>query len=189
MLDKYLKMESFMKDYIQKLVDLIELGIDVYDKTRFDTTNYLADFRREYLNLKEDELLEKEERVAGRIYSIRRHGKIIFADIRDGVDKLQIVARKDFTDETSFKAMKVLTRGDIVGVVGYPYKTKRGELSILLKKLEVLSLALRPIPDSWFGLKDIEERYRQRYLDFIINEKSRKNVSLVFEIEGILEIT
>lgn len=111
----------------------------------------------------------KRVRVAGRIITWRAHGKAIFADIKDGSGKIQVYGKKDILGEESFLFFKELDIGDIIGVEGELFKTRTGEPTILVKGCELLAKALLPLPEKWHGLKDIETRYRQRYLDLIAN--------------------
>ena len=119
--------------------------------------------------------------ILGRIFAKRESGsKLIFYDIRSNGDKLQVMAcLNEYEDEASFKEMNdILHRGDIVGVIGKPGKSKLGELSILPKKLVLLAPCLHQLPHLHFGLKDKETRFRQRYLDLIMNDDVRKRFIL-----------
>ncbi len=112
--------------------------------------------------------------VAGRIVALRPHGKAAFAHISgDGV-RVQIYVRQDVVGEDAYKLFKLMDIGDFVGVSGHLFRTKTNELSIKVEKLELLSKSLLPLPEKWHGLADVEQRYRRRYLDLIVNEKARE---------------
>ena len=131
------------------------------------------------------EELEKEAarlRVPGRILAIRRQGKVIFADLSDGKTKLQLFLRQNNFDEAGWQRLELLDLGDFVGAEGLLMRTRMGELSLAGSRIEILAKALRPLPEKWSGLKDVELRYRQRYVDLIANPESR----LVFETRARL---
>jgi lysyl-tRNA synthetase, class II len=115
-----------------------------------------------------------EVRAAGRIVALRPHGKAAFAHIAGDGGRLQIYVRQDVVGEEAYKLFKLLDLGDIVGVSGHLFRTKTNELSVKVEKIELLSKALLPLPEKWHGLADIEQRYRRRYLDLIVNEGARE---------------
>jgi lysyl-tRNA synthetase class 2 len=115
-----------------------------------------------------------EVRAAGRILALRPHGKAAFAHIAGDGGRLQIYVRQDVVGEEAYKLFKLLDLGDIVGVSGHLFRTKTNELSVKVEKIELLSKALLPLPEKWHGLADIEQRYRRRYLDLIVNEGARE---------------
>jgi lysyl-tRNA synthetase class 2 len=115
-----------------------------------------------------------EVRAAGRIVGLRPHGKAAFAHIAGDGGRLQIYVRQDVVGEEAYKLFKLLDLGDIVGVSGHLFRTKTNELSVKVQKIELLSKALLPLPEKWHGLADIEQRYRRRYLDLIVNEGARE---------------
>jgi len=115
-----------------------------------------------------------EVRAAGRIVALRPHGKAAFAHIAGDGGRLQIYVRLDVVGEAAYKLFKLLDLGDIVGVSGHLFRTKTNELSVKVEKIELLSKALLPLPEKWHGLTDIEQRYRRRYLDLIVNEGARE---------------
>jgi lysyl-tRNA synthetase class 2 len=121
-------------------------------------------------------------RVPGRVKSIRQHGKSAFLDIHDGKEKLQLFIRRDGLPETAALVLDNLDLGDVVGAAGALIRTRTGELSLKVEDLTLLSKALRPLPEKWHGLADVETRYRQRYLDLATNEESRR----VFEVRAAL---
>jgi lysyl-tRNA synthetase, class II len=121
-------------------------------------------------------------RVPGRIRSIRRQGKLVFADTHDGKEKLQLFIRKDRLPEPAALVLENLDLGDVVGAEGTLIRSRTGELSLLVDGLTLLAKALRPMPEKWHGLADVEARYRQRYLDLAASEESRR----VFEVRAAL---
>lgn len=112
--------------------------------------------------------------VAGRIIGIRGHGKIFFADIADGTGKVQAVIKSDVCEKKSFELVSLLDLGDFIAVQGEVGKTQAGEVSVFVKNLQLITKALRPLPNKLHGLKDIEERYRQRYVDLLVNPRARQ---------------
>ncbi|BFH65869.1 lysine--tRNA ligase [Paenibacillus azoreducens] len=153
-----------------KLDELRNMGIDPFGK-KYNRTHHAGDLLAKYDGMTKEELDEQhaEVRVAGRIMAKRGMGKAIFAHIQDLSGKIQIYVRQDSVSETAFEAFRLLDLGDIVGVVGTMFKTKTGETTIKASEVEVLSKSLYPLPDKYHGLKDVELRYRQRYVDLIIN--------------------
>jgi lysyl-tRNA synthetase class 2 len=137
-------------------------------------------------------------RVAGRVMAIRGHGKTAFMDLLDKTGKIQLYVRKDELGEENYKVIKLMDIGDIIGVEGTVFKTHMGEPSIRVQKLEFLSKALKPLPEKWHGLKDKEIRYRQRYVDLIVNPEVRdvfvkrtqiiKSIRQILDDEGFLEV-
>jgi lysyl-tRNA synthetase, class II len=115
-----------------------------------------------------------EIRAAGRIVALRPHGKAAFAHIAGDGGRLQVYVRQDVVGEEAYKLFKLLDLGDIVGVSGHLFRTKTNELTVKVEKIELLSKALLPLPEKWHGLADIEQRYRRRYLDLIVNEGARE---------------
>lgn len=153
-----------------KLDELRSLGIDPFGK-KYDRTHHAGDLIAKYDGMTKEELDEQhaEVRVAGRIMAKRGMGKAIFAHIQDLSGKIQIYVRQDSVPEAAFDAFRLLDLGDIVGIAGTMFKTKTGETTIKASEVEVLSKSLYPLPDKYHGLKDVELRYRQRYVDLIIN--------------------
>ena len=128
--------------------------------------------------------------VAGRVMTLRDMGKSIFADLRDGTDRFQVYAQKNHLGEEAFDAFKKLDIGDLIGVEGPLFTTRTGEKSVKLDRWTLLSKALLPLPEKWHGLKDVDQRYRQRYLDLIANPPTRevfdKRIRMVREIRAYL---
>lgn len=149
---------------------------------KFNVSISLENFIAKYSDLKEGETLDQVDlSVAGRIHAIRESGaKLIFYDLRGEGVKLQVMASaKSYKSEAAFEQDTAkLRRGDIIGVKGHPGKTKKGELSIMPTELKLLSPCLHMLPHLHFGLKDKETRFRQRYLDLILNNKVRETFQI-----------
>ncbi|AKO90762.1 lysine--tRNA ligase [Priestia filamentosa] len=161
----------------EKMKELQEQGIDPFGK-RFERSHSSNELLDAYDQFSKEELAEKEEETsisfAGRIMTKRGKGKAGFAHVQDLNGQIQIYVRKDSVGEEQYELFKNADIGDIVGIEGVMFKTKVGELSIKATSFTLLSKALRPLPDKYHGLKDIEQRYRQRYLDLITNPESRQ---------------
>lgn len=149
---------------IEKLAELKANGKNPYEITKFPVSILNKQIRDDF-----DKLENETVSVAGRITSWRDMGKANFIDIRDSSDRMQVYVRIDDVGEDSFKEFKKWDLGDIVGVTGFVFRTKRGEISVHAKEITLLSKSLLPLPEKWHGLKDKEERYRKRYLDLIAN--------------------
>lgn len=149
---------------IEKLTELKANGKNPYEITKFPVSILNKQIRDDF-----DRLENETVSVAGRITSWRDMGKANFIDIRDSSDRMQVYVRIDDVGEDSFKEFKKWDLGDIVGVTGFVFRTKRGEISVHAKEITLLSKSLLPLPEKWHGLKDKEERYRKRYLDLIAN--------------------
>ncbi|MNW46074.1 Lysine--tRNA ligase [compost metagenome] len=164
------EVSELLKIRREKLDELRGLGIDPFGN-KYTRTHMAGDIISQYDELTKEELEEKnvEVTVAGRIMAKRVMGKASFAHIQDLSGKIQIYVRQDSTPEDKYAAFSILDLGDIVGVTGEVFKTKTGETTIKVKDLEVLSKSLYPLPDKYHGLKDVELRYRQRYVDLIVN--------------------
>jgi len=154
----------------QKLEGLRKMGVDVYPRN-FSTTHAISQVREKYGTLKAEEKTEETVSLAGRIMSLRGMGKASFAHIKDQTGKLQIYIREDILGERNYQIFRKFDIGDLIGVTGKVFSTKTGELSILVENLTLLAKSLRPLPEKWHGLKDIETRYRQRYIDLVVNEQ------------------
>lgn len=153
---------------LQKLKDLKAKGINPFGQ------KYNCSHNSEQIHENFDELENEQVKIAGRIMAIRGHGKAGFFDVQDFNGKIQIYIKKDKVSEETFELYKLLDIGDIVGIEGSVFKSKRGEISISLEKLTLLSKSLRPLPEKWHGLKDMDIRYRQRYLDLIANPEVKQ---------------
>ena len=165
------------------MLALREKGVDPYGQ-RFDVTGLIADVRERFAE-------GNHERIAGRITAHRDMGKSHFLDLRDSTGRLQIFLHAKEVGPEAFEIFQLLDMGDFVGVEGETFTTKTGEPSLRVKSLTVLSKALRPLPDKWHGLSDVETRYRQRYLDLLANPESKavfkQRIAIVREIRRFLE--
>ena len=163
-----------MEESVKELDEIRKMGFDPYPYS-FDRTNFIKDIVERYSNIKAGEKIEDiKVAIAGRIKSKRQHGKLSFADIEDSSGSMQAFIGVDNVSEKDYELFSKIVIGDIVGVEGGIIKTVKGELSILVKKLTLLSKAIRTLPSQWYGLKDVEIRYRQRYVDLIMNPEVRK---------------
>lgn len=162
-----------------KLDELRGLGIDPFGG-KYERTHHAKAILSEYDGLSTEDMDTKhaEVSVAGRIMTKRRMGKASFAHIQDLSGQIQIYVREDAVGDVAYKAFDILDLGDIVGVKGVVFKTKTGETSIKVQELEVLSKSLFPLPDKFHGLKDVEVRYRQRYVDLIVNPEVQETFIL-----------
>jgi lysyl-tRNA synthetase, class II len=159
----------------KKLEQIQQLGFDPFPR-EFRWTHTAADLVHKYSQSSATELEANRQdvRVAGRIVSLRLMGKAAFAHLQGDGDRVQIYVKKDVVGEKGFGLFQLLDLGDSVGVRGHLFRTRTNELSIHVEELFLLSKALLPLPEKWHGLSDVELRYRQRYLDLIANEVSRK---------------
>ncbi len=163
---------SLVEVRLKKIEELVNQGIPPY-ATGFRPEIDSVSFRQAYANLLENETLDLEMKMSGRIVAIRLLGKAAFMRLRDRSGDFQIYMGRDTVGADSYSLAKKLDIGDIIGVVGKPFKTRTGEVSVLVEQFTLLTKALRPLPEKWHGLSDVETRYRQRYLDLIVNQSSR----------------
>ncbi len=179
--------ENEQSDLIQqrekKLQAIVDLGFEAYPR-KYDVTHAIPQIVAENSPLSAEQLAANRisVRVAGRIMTIRPHGKAGFAHLAGGGKRLQIYVRLDAVGERDFELYKLLDLGDLIGVEGYLFRTRTGELTIHAEHLQFLAKAMLPLPEKWHGLTDVEIRYRQRYLDLMVNEEVRT----VFERRGKL---
>ena len=159
----------------QKLDRLIEMGINPYP-TRFKRSITNADLAAKYADLADDTDSGDLVTVAGRVYSSRNSG--MFMDVRDAGGKIQIFSHKDTTPEETRALLPLIDLGDIIGVEGVVRRTKRGELTVNAQSITMLCKTLRPMPEKYHGIADIEERYRRRYLDVMTNEESKARLQM-----------
>ncbi|GGG24956.1 lysine--tRNA ligase [Paenibacillus abyssi] len=164
------ELSELLKIRRDKLDELRGLGIDPFGQ-KFERTHHAKQILDAYGEVSKEELEEQANEVslAGRIMQKRGMGKAGFAHIQDLSGKIQLYVRQDSVDEAKYKAFDLLDIGDIIGVRGVVFKTKTGETSVKVKELEVLTKSLLPLPEKFHGLKDVELRYRQRYVDLIMN--------------------
>ena len=163
----------------EKAEKLRGLGLDPFGQ-RYDKTDYAADLKEKYQDIDHDkfETMDDTARVAGRIMFIRKMGKASFFSIQDKTGKIQIYISVNDIGENNYELFKSADLGDIVGVYGKVMKTNTGELTIKCLEYTHLVKALKPLPEKYHGLTDIEERYRRRYVDLIVNEES-KNIAFL----------
>ena len=166
--------EQELSDILQvrrdKLKALQDEGRDPFTITKFNRTAYSADIKADY------EALENQQvSVAGRIMSKRGMGKAIFCHIKDDKGQIQLYIKKDSVSEQEFADFRKYDIGDIIGVSGFVFKTKTEEISVHVEKVELLSKSLRPLPEKFHGMTNIELKYRQRYVDLIMSDASRRN--------------
>nr|MBB1522196.1 lysine--tRNA ligase [Clostridiales bacterium] len=170
----------------EKLKALIEAGKNPYEITEFNRSHVTTEIFENY-----EDLEGKEVAIAGRIMGKRIMGKASFAHVQDPYGKIQLYVSVNDLGEESYKAFKEDDIGDIVGVRGFVFKTKTGEISIHAKEVTLLSKSLRPLPEKFHGLKDTDLRYRQRYVDLIINPEVKdtfiKRIQILKEIRSFLD--
>ena len=170
----------------EKLKALIEAGKNPYEITEFNRSHVTTEIFENY-----EELEGKEVAIAGRIMGKRIMGKASFAHVQDPYGKIQLYVSVNDLGEESYKAFKEDDIGDIVGVRGFVFKTKTGEISIHAKEVTLLSKSLRPLPEKFHGLKDTDLRYRQRYVDLIMNPEVKdtfiKRIQILKEIRSFLD--
>ena len=156
-----------------KLKALQDAGRDPFTQTRFARSAYSADIKNNF-----EAYDGKTLQAAGRIMSKRGMGKAIFCDIQDDRGQIQLYVRKDAVSEQEFADFRKYDIGDIIGVSGYAFKTKTGEISIHVQQVTLLSKSLRPLPEKFHGMTNMELRYRQRYVDLIMNPESKRNFQI-----------
>lgn len=156
-----------------KLAELKKAGINPYPP-KFDRTHQAAEIQAKYASLENGEETEDVVRVAGRIMAVRNNG--MFIDLMDASEKVQIFCHKQSMDEDALALLKLYDIGDIIGAEGTMRRTPRGELSVRCTSTTMLTKSLLPLPEKHHGLSDVEQRYRQRYLDLIMNEESRETL-------------
>ena len=174
MAQEEVKQEVSVSDQIkirrEKLAQLQQDGRDPFVITKFEVTHYAQQIKDHF-----DELEGCTICIAGRMMSKRGMGKVSFCDIQDKTGRIQLYARKDEMDEEDYNRFKKYDIGDIVGIEGEAFRTQRGEMSVRAKKITLLSKSLLPLPEKFHGLTDKEMRYRQRYVDLIVNPEVKKN--------------
>lgn len=170
----------------EKLKKLQEAGRNPFLHETWNVTAHSMDIKENF-----DAMEDQEVSCAGRIMAFRRMGKMAFIDIQDKQGRIQCVVKKDNIGEEEYNWFKTYDIGDIVGVEGTIFKTKAGEISIQVEKLVLLSKSLQVLPNKWHGLKDTDIRYRQRYVDLIVNPDVRetfyKRAAIIHEIKRVLE--
>jgi len=156
---------------LETLRQLRDSGIDPFAVTRFDRTHTAEQVHSRFQALSGS---GQQVRAAGRIVGRRGHGKATFADLQDASGRVQLHFRLDVLGEQAYSLLEMVDLGDFVGAVGTVFRTKMGEITIAVSEYQILAKALRPPPEKWHGLKDVEVRYRQRYADLIANPEVRR---------------
>lgn len=188
-----LELNEILQIRRSKLDEMIAAGKNPYEKDRYDVTDYSKDIK--------DNFEAKEETsvsLAGRIMSKRGHGKVMFLDLQDSKGRIQIFAKSNALGEELYSELKTYDLGDIIGVKGEVFKTNAGEISVRANEIELLSKSLQILPEKFHGLKDIDLRYRQRYVDLIVNPEVKdvfimrtkiiKAIREYFDDRGFLEV-
>ena len=166
--------DELLKQRLSRIREIEALGYHPYGR-RFEFTDTIPEIVSGYGGKTAEELSpEVRVRIAGRLMTLRHMGKAGFAHLQQNGERLQIYVKKDAVGERDFQLFKLVDIGDIIGVEGYLFRTRTGELTIHAEKLEFLSKTLLSMPEKWHGLEDVEIRYRQRYLDLIANPEVRK---------------
>jgi lysyl-tRNA synthetase, class II len=176
---------SLIEVRLRKAQELEQSGVSAF-ATGFTPDLTVAEFEKKYARKKEFEETEEAFRMAGRIMALRILGKASFIRLRDATGDFQAYFGRDTVGSEAYKLIKKLDMGDIIGVLGMPFRTRTGELSLLVKELTLLTKSLRPLPEKWHGLSDVETRYRQRYLDLIVNPAARDIVRTRSRVIGFL---
>ena len=162
----------YMKERLRKLEELRKLGVEPYPYS-FSKTHDAAFILEEFKALVAEEKTQEKVAVAGRIMTLRRMGRATFMHIQDQSGKIQLFLREDDLGKPAYDLVHLLDLGDIVGAAGFVFRTKMGEVSVYAQSFQVLSKAIRPLPEKFHGLKDMEIRYRKRFLDLIMNPEVR----------------
>ncbi len=182
---------------LEKLEEWRAKGIEPY-AWRYPRRDVTEEIRRRFQYLEKGQESDYVASLAGRLMALRRHGKACFADLLDGWGKLQLLASVDSLGETGYELFQELDVGDWIGVEGPVFRSRRGELTVRVSEFKLLSKSIRPLPEKWHGLKDIELRYRQRYLDLLVNPevkqkllvraKTVKEIRRFLDQRGFLEV-
>ena len=174
-----------------KLAALQQEDKNPFAITKYPVDHYAAHIKEEFAGIANEEETGKVVRLGGRLMSKRLMGKASFADLRDSTGDIQLYVRRDNVGEEEYAAFKKFDIGDVVGVEGEIFRTKMGEISIKVEKIQLLSKSLRPLPEKWHGLKDTDLRYRQRYVDLIVNPEVKdtfiKRSQILREIRAFLD--
>jgi len=168
------RQDEIVKERIKKIHELRKQGINPYP-TKYEVKAISSYLQEKYAKLKPEASTKDSTKIAGRLMGFRDIGKIAFGVLQDGYGRIQIVLQEKETPEKLIEFFKkYIDAGDFIGIEGTIFRTKRGELSVLVKKAELLAKSLLPLPDKWHGLEDKEERYRKRYLDLTMSPEVRE---------------
>jgi len=166
--------EQIISERLRKLKELRENGINPYPN-RYEVKHFSSELQEKYKKLKKEGSTKDKVKIAGRLMSVRDLGKITFGAVEDSKGRIQITLKEGETSQKVRNLMKkYIDSGDFVGVEGIIFRTKRGELSILVKDLTLLSKSILPLPEKWHGLKDEDEKLRKRYLDILMNREVKE---------------
>ncbi|MBO8160472.1 MAG: lysine--tRNA ligase [Thermosipho sp. (in: Bacteria)] len=176
-------LKEFREQRIQQINELRKKGVNPYPY-KYDKSHSSKEIKEQFSSLNPGDVDENSfVSVAGRIMSLREHGKSAFFHIKDFEGRIQAYIRKDIVGDEAYKFFKeYISIGDIVGLKGNVFKSKTGEITVLVKEIELLNKPLRPMPEKWHGIKDKEVLYRQRYVDMIANDDTLKRFRIRFEI-------
>jgi len=178
--------EEMLKERMRKIEEIRKAKINPYPYS-YDVTNYSKDLQEKYAYLKNEEKAKEKVKVAGRVMTVRSFGKLSFVQLQDAKGKIQIFVEENALGEKENAFfLKSVDSGDFIGVEGIMHRTKRGEISVLAQKIEILSKGILPLPEKWHGLQDKEERYRQRYVDLFMNPDVKKTFELRTQIINAL---
>ncbi len=185
------RQDEIVGERIKKLHELKKAGINPYPQI-FEKKDNALDLQDKYKKLKNNKKAPYKAKIAGRLTSFRDLGKIAFGVLQDGTGKIQVVVQeKETSDNVKDFTKKYVDIGDFIGVEGPIFRTQRGELSVIVKKLELLSKSILPLPDKWHGLEDKEERYRKRYLDLVMSPEVKqvfeKREKIIDVLRGLLK--
>ena len=178
--------EEMLNERLRKIEDLRKSKINPYPYS-YDVTHRSAELLKKYAHLKNEEKTKDKVRVAGRVMTIRSFGKLSFVQLQDGEGRIQIfIEAGNLGEKENEFFLKHADSGDFIGVEGVMHRTRRGEISVLAQKIEILSKGILPLPEKWHGLTDKEERYRQRYVDLAMNPEVKKTFELRTKIINAL---
>jgi lysyl-tRNA synthetase, class II len=167
------RQEQIIEERIKKLNSLKEKGIDPYPHI-YKPKDNSEEISSKFSKIKAGTKTKTKVNMAGRLMALRQFGKISFGVLRDVKGEMQLTFQKGETPDDSLDLLKYIDVGDFIGIKGLVSKTKKGELSIIVKSLKILTKSIHPLPEKWHGLQDKEERYRKRYIDLIINPKVKE---------------
>ena len=187
------RLKQILKNRRDKLQEYVDAGMDPFEITKFDRSANAAEVKDKF-----DEFEGKEVTLAGRLMSKRRMGKVGFGDLADREGRIQLFAKQDILGEENYDRFKKLDIGDIIGATGEVFKTETGEISVRVSEITLLSKSLQPLPEKFHGMTDTDMRYRQRYVDLIMNAevkdtmiKRSKIISTIrkyLDAQGFLEV-
>jgi lysyl-tRNA synthetase class 2 len=166
---------------LEKVAELRAVGDDPYP-VRFDRTHSTAELHEQWGGIDDGSETDAVVRVAGRIMLLRRQGKLTFATVRDGTGQVQLFVSRNVVGDQAHERFDDLDLGDWIGAEGVVMKTRRGELSVRVSSFELLAKALRPLPDKWHGLADVDTRFRRRYVDLLANDEARRVFATRFAV-------